>query len=712
MRGKYLIVYPMLLALLVCSFSALPISAENAQGIPYSSYQEWNGQSNTGYVLQQNVYEPCAYLDGGQMGIGMLDQPQDLFVSQDAIYLLDSGNSRVVVLNTDYSFNRVIERWSYQGEMLQITGAKGIYVNRDGFLYIADTENGRVLKADREGRVLTIYGRPESEIIPENLEFRPSKITEDDNGFLFILCEGMYYGAMVLDADGRFCNFYGANLSKGTLVSTVQKVLESFFMTEKKQQWTARTLPYEFSDITCVDGFIYTVTATSTDGQIRKLSYAGSSVLTREGNTADYFDFGTVSDFAMQDGTYIRDQFIAMAVDAQHTMYALESTYGRVLVYDSECRLITAFGGGFSSGTVTGTFVSACEIAVNGTEVLVLDRDLATVTVFRRTAYGKLLFEAIGYSNQGNYTAAFPLWQQVRSVDCYNQLAIIGIANYYLANDEYAQALSYARQGADRKIYERAFEELRRNVLQANLVWIFLGLAVGSLLLFVFSQVRRKHPAWRINNVCYSFVTTAWKHPVRCFTVMKEKQLVKGKNGKALFLVSLGLMLLFFVFNVLEMTAGGFMYTDYDPQTYNSMLVFLSTVGVAVLWCICNWGACTLFEGKGTFKEIVVVTGIALIPRILYSIFYIVGSQVLVYSEEAILTITSSVSWLATCIILLIGMSIVHDYSFFRAIAMSIVTVLGMFIVAFFILLLLTLYQDLLNFVLGLGTELFYHYSG
>ena len=77
-------------------------------------------------------------------------------------------------------------------------------------------------------------------------------------------------------------------------------------------------------------------------------------------------------------------------------------------------------------------------------------------------------------------------------------------------------------------------------------------------------------------------------------------------------------------------------------------------------------------------------------------------------SEGAIISGASAIAWIVTIVILLVGLSIIHDYSFFRAIGMGLATILGMCIVAFMILLVLTLFQDLLEFVRSVYNEIVY----
>ena len=252
---------------------------------------------------------------------------------------------------------------------------------------------------------------------------------------------------------------------------------------------------------------------------------------------------------------------------------------------------------------------------------------------------------------------------------------------------------------------------MRREFLSRHFIWLFVFafLILGAI---VFAVIYRKKHKKDEDVKKRGYILTALfsiRHPIQ-FSQYIKKVRIEGRKTElnTYTIISLILLLLMYVFKVLETTAGGFLYTDYDPYKYSSALVFISTFGVAILWCIVNWGLCTLFEGKGTFKEIIIITGVAAIPQIIYSIFFIISSHFLVYSESAIISGVGVIASLVTVAVLLVSLSIIHDYGFFRAIGMSVATIIGMCVAAFMILLVLTLFQDLIEFIRSLYNEIVY----
>ena len=52
------------------------------------------------------------------------------------------------------------------GKKTEFKGAMGIYVDKNGLIYISDTENGRVLACDIDGNLKKQYLLPDSRLIP------------------------------------------------------------------------------------------------------------------------------------------------------------------------------------------------------------------------------------------------------------------------------------------------------------------------------------------------------------------------------------------------------------------------------------------------------------------------------------------------------------------------------------------------------------------
>ncbi|MBQ7726666.1 MAG: hypothetical protein IJT66_05925, partial [Clostridia bacterium] len=94
-----------------------------------------------------------------------------------------------------------------------------------------------------------------------------------------------------------------------------------------------------------------------------------------------------------------------------------------------------------------------------------------------------------------------------------------------------------------------------------------------------------------------------------------------------------------------------------------------------------------------------------LFPLILYNGFYIVLSNVLIPEATSPFALLSDFCYLVTAVLLLIAITVVHDFSFFKAIGTALATVFSMAIVACVLFAMLTLWVNLAGWILGLYYE-------
>ena len=111
---------------------------------------------------------------------------------------------------------------------------------------------------------------------------------------------------------------------------------------------------------------------------------------------------------------------------------------------------------------------------------------------------------------------------------------------------------------------------------------------------------------------------------------------------------------------------GGFLFTIYDPESFNSLWLFVKTAGLVVLWIVANWMVCTLLSGKGRFKEIAIVTCYSLLPLIIEKFIRLVLTNVLLPTEASFLNILDAIAMLYFLFIIIIGLIKIHDFSMGR----------------------------------------------
>lgn len=460
-------------------------SVDVSAGIPYTSYT-YDTYGNA--VETSHIYEPQAVLSGQDMQAGLLSGPRDMqIVASGDLYILDSGNGRVVVLGPDLMCKRIIDSFkTEQGETLTLDDPTGLFVDDDGQLYIADPAAQRVLCTDADGRVLAQIGKPEQEYFSEYVEFLPKKLVRDRAGNLYVQCTGIYQGLVIFDAEHEFQGFFASEK-----VATTAEAIRDFFwkqmMTEEQRQIMAGYVPQEICsmDITAED-MIYTVSAAQLVpgdttkmemDSIRCLNPKGSDTLIRKMPQKAY-------DALETDARKLN--FIDLCYDENGFLNLLDDRKGKIYQFDQNMQLVCAFG---ALGEYAGTFSKPAAIEADGERIYVLDQDKGSLTVFRTTRIGKNVHQALELYYAGDYAAAVGPWEQVIAENANYELAYIGIGSALYNQQDYAGALDYFSLGRDSMRYSEAFKEYRVSVMRRAAPW---GAAAVILLFAAVRLIRHR----------------------------------------------------------------------------------------------------------------------------------------------------------------------------------------------------------------------------
>ncbi len=691
------------LLLLAVLLSAFPVLASSPEEIPFESYTYWENYAGAGKkaVYSKPMYQPDFVMDAGYFGVQSFTTLSDVCADENGnVYILDGGASALYILDKNYNPLGSISRVQKGGEALSFTGAKGIFVaGRD--IYISDTENARVLKIDANGNFLDEYLVPDSGLIPEGFEYRPIKTALDSRGYLYILCDGSYYGAILYSPADEFLGFYGANTTKGGLLQAAELLFNKLFMTNAKLSQSESKLPFQITDLYMdSENFVYTCTGRTEaqqtqSGQIRRFSPGG--IMTQDTGSKNFADvsLGTIK------GAPLSQDLLGIALDDRDYIFALDSAYGRIFLYDKDYKLLSAFGAGLGRGEQVGTFALPCAIETNGDDVLVCDSANNNVTVFKITEYGKLVKTARKMTLDGDYEESKPLWQEVLSLDKNSQLAYTGLAKALYVEGEYRQAMEYAELGLDKETYGQAFKWVRRDYIQNNFIWIFfLAVAVLGVLCAALIYLT-KHNVTLLSNPKVNVMVSSVAHPFDSFAKVKY-------NNQGSLLLSLLLLTLFYITTILKTTKSGYLYSAYNPAEFNSLYSIVRTFGLVILWAVCNWAVCALRGGIGKLKEIFIVTCYSLLPIIFGNLLYVILTNVMLPTEAGFLSVLMNVFTLYAAFMLMIGIMKVHDYEFGKFITTTLLTIVGMAIVLCLIVLIIILVQQLGAFVLTVIMEIAY----
>ncbi len=199
------------------------------------------------------------------------------------------------------------------------------------------------------------------------------------------------------------------------------------------------------------------------------------------------------------------------------------------------------------------------------------------------------------------------------------------------------------------------------------------------------------------------FVKHVIMHPFEGFEDLRWKKSGSMKIATAI------VFLLFFQQLAYNRLYGFQYYTSYD-KVFNIIPYIFRSFGLFLLYVVCNWAMCTLFDGEGSLKNIYIVTAYSLIPYIVGSLVGTILSHVLI-KDEYIFISTCEIIGLGWSVVLFISaMKAVHQFTFFKTILLILLTLVAMVLCIFLLVLLLTLFQQVLIFVFTLYTEISYRF--
>ena len=257
----------------------IPASAVQYRNYNYDFWGE-AVPSPQAYILKRVV-------TGNDLGVGQLKEPMDIFVREGlGIYLLDTGNSRIICMDEEWNVVRVIDDFERDGASEKLNRPLGLFITAEGHIYVACQGDERVVVLDQDGRFVRQIGRPQTDIeglIPEGFVYRPAKVVVDQARRTYVLATDQYEGLLEFDVDGNFKGFIGAPEVRPSLADYIWRKIA----TKRQRERMGLFLPTEFTSIDLDEaGFIYATVPPGDSGRydaIRRLNPSGEDVLRRQG---------------------------------------------------------------------------------------------------------------------------------------------------------------------------------------------------------------------------------------------------------------------------------------------------------------------------------------------------------------------------------------------------------------------------------------------
>ncbi len=689
MSRKYLR-FAVVLALLLGL--SLPVVAE-APFYDYT-YDEWGDP-----VGAPRAYDLFQVADAAVIGTA-LKGPSDLCVSGDEIYIADTGNNRIVVL--DSGFRRVRE-WNGTDSpdgRLDFAAPEGVFVAEDGRVLIADTGNGRLVVTDREGRFLDVYGAPVTDILPEDFQYRPIKVAADKAGRLFVVSQSFNMGLLQFDREGRFIQTLGAAKVQVTAFDLLWRLISTKEQQERMQQF----VPTEYNNLAVdEDGFVYATTSIYEEYNIEAYGLTAVRKLNASGNDILRYSMPLGELAYTVRGQFAGPSRIVDVYAGENGMFSiLDANRGRVFTYDNTGMLLYIFG---TYGDMGGALKNPRAIDKSGDLFLVLDGSKNTVTAYSPTAYARSFDRATAYHYQDEYELEAQEWRTILSLNGNSNIAYTGLGKAAFRTGRYEEAMEYFHKAGDRANYSKAFQYRRREIIADGFMWaVPVFLAVLALLVVGVKLKRRYCPA-RVDPQSFrgklAFGRYVAFHPMDGFWDLKREN--RGSLRVALLFTGLLCVVM-----VAQRQLTGFLFNTANIKELNLLIEISKVLLPFGLWCISNWCVTSLMQGEGKLRDIATMTGYALLPMLVLNTVGIVLSNLMTSKEGDFYFFCVALGALWSLGLILLGHQQIHDYTLGRSLFVTFLTVVVMAVVVFLAILLIVLLQQMIGFGSDLLNEIFY----
>jgi len=493
----------------------------------------------------------------------------DMDIKNGLIYIADTGNQRVVVLDPETSMVREIG-------VGVLSKPEGVAADDQGRIYVADYRNRAVYRFSAEGELEQTFEKPEGAIYGEDATFAPKKVAPDGNGGVYVVVDGSINGLVQMDANGEFVGYFASNsVNKGLYY----KFLD-IFLTEKQLETFASFTPDSFGNLFYgEDGLVYAI-CMGKGRKIQKLNYAGNNM------------FASRSDMVPVDG--IVD--ICMSPDGY--IYLL-SEKGMITELTDEGHLLYMFGGKNGTTNQFGKFTTPSGIGVDEEgRVYVLDGGTNCVQVFEPTAEHNEIIQALHSYAEGDYAATKEVLLKTLKYNSSCYFAHLYLGMTYMHEGNYEDAAVEFEEAEVWSKYSEAFWELRNVMLEKNITYIFLGVVLVILALLWW---KKKHPAQPYSSYAnLDSITTQWQqyhpknikrivfHPIDAAYLMRT-----GRLGHGYLAPMIVMFVGFVVLSVWKLCSGHIFPSRWRISRSISTLVFMwrcwpclffATIWLSPLW--------------------------------------------------------------------------------------------------------------------------------
>ena len=672
-----------LAALLLAIVLAAQFAGDVFADAPYTTYTV-DGYGSVTHT--QTAYLPYETIT--KIGEENLAGPTDFTLLPDgSLYILDSGNRRVVVSNLEG------ELVSTFGEGT-LKGPRGIYVTPEHICYVADRDAKSLFVFDENGELTATYGKPKEPMYGETLDFSPLKVVVNSAGTMYVICESNTNGIVEISPveDGTFLGYFGTNATSASLWNIIWRSI----LTDAQRAKMQSNIPAT-PDNMAIDakGIIYTVTRGEGSNTLKRLNIAGVNMIS-PGQT---------------------DTVPAAVAVGNHDNVFVVSQQGFIYEYNNEGDLLFVFGGSDDGQQRIGlsTKVEAIQVGLDD-KIYVLDSDKAQIQVYQPTEFTGYLHSALQLFSKGRYNESKEPLTKVLQMNNLFDYANMAMGKALYKEEDYEGALKYAKLSKDYEGYSDAFWEIRNNWLKKNLtrtVLIILGIVIFLKLMKLWDRKSGilnwpKKLLSRFANLRLvrqlTYVFTFMRHPIDgCYGIKAE--------GKVSVLSANILLVIGILFFIVNKYFCGFLFKTVREGSFD----ILSDIGMIVIALLlvvgCNYLMCTINDGEGKLKAIYCSFIYSFGPYLLLLPFVFLLSHAVTFNEEFFVSFGQLVMFAWILVLIVISIREINDYTVKETAKIIFLTLFTILIVCLLAFIIYVLWAQVIDFLQAVVGEVVYRFG-
>ncbi len=681
MKKKFLkIVFVLTLAMM---FAFLNTGTRVLADAPYKTYTV-DGYGSV--VATQTAYLP--YTTVTKIGNENLTAPADFTLMEDgSLYILDSGNKRVVVSDSNYNLVK-----TFGEDVLQ--NPRGMYVTKDRICYVADRDAKTVLVFGADGKLINEYKKPTEAMYGEGQDFKPLKIVVNASGTMYVICESNTNGIVEISPveGGTFLGYFGTNSTD----ASIWRIIWRSILTDAQRAKMQSNIPATPDNMAIDDkGIIYTVTRGEKSESLKRLNIAGVNMI-----EPDSFE----------------DLPAAVAVGNHDNVFVV-SQKGFIYEYNNEGNLLFVFGGADDGDNRIGlsTKVEAIQIGKDD-KIYVLDSDKAQIQIYETTEFVNNLHDALRLFSKGRYTESKEPLSKVLEMNNLFDYANMAMGKALYKEGDYSRALKYAKLSRDLEGYSDAFWEIRNSWLKHNLTAIAIVIIALVIAIKVIGYLDKKKGFLNkpravlarigqkkiIKQTMYMFYYM--RHPIEACYGVKRQGAVSVLSANIL----LTIMILFYIINKYFC---GFLLKTVREGSFD----IVSDIGVILLALllavICNYLMCTINDGEGKLKEIYCSLIYSFGPFIVFTPLIFALSHVVTRNEEFFVTFGRLFMFCWIAVLVFISIKEINDYTVKETLKIIGLTAFTILIVCLLVFIIYVLWAQVIDFIQQIPREVVYKFE-